>query len=506
MPTIRATGDAQATESAINIGDGWDYAIRVPDGGAADNSMAWGDAQDIELWFNGSQLFFDLNPVAETYDFVIDMGNNSASQLVVQNVGFGNSLIYGLRGANDANLDSFDLLWANLAPNTGGGEVINLVNIDLDESDWVAAGTTTLNAININAITADADAVHTALSIGDGWDYAISIPDGGAADNSIVLGDAQDAEIFFDGGELEFNMTAGTNDDVRFVIDPTTNSFFLISDGTNVVSTSLRASAAAKDFMEIDVVVSGNPGANAINMLSLDWNETEFTADAATLSGLNVQGITADASATSYGINIGDGWDEEIHFAGATALIDSDGAITFRATGNTVAVNNGSANLFYVADSLDTIAMIPDGTVANGSLTIIDAGAAGSSTDMASFQFTPLAHDGAGDISTTVHITHVINAGSTAGLNNAIEIASATDEVNTVDSAIYVGAGWDYALTITEINDAADNNPPAGTVGIFLDDSADYSGAGGNDCWLILRDAGGNNHEIVEVVLNGACP
>jgi hypothetical protein len=41
---------------------------------------------------------------------------------------------------------------------------------------------------------------------------------------------------------------------------------------------------------------------------------------------------------------------------------------------------------------------------------------------------------------------------------------------------------------------------------MFVDDNADYSGAGGNDCVLAMIDSAGTITVVATMVLNGACP
>jgi hypothetical protein len=255
----------------------------------------------------------------------------------------------------------------------------------------------------------------------------IDIGDGSSGSDAIRFGDAQDVEMFFDGSELEFNATAGTNDDFRFVLDATPNAVHRISDGTNVVATTLRASSAAHNFVEIDVTISGNPGANAINMLSLDWNETEFTSDAATLNGINIENIIADASATSNAIKIGTGWDSSINTPGSFVL-DSDAA-----AGNDITLKMGSGSGASFS--------IQAGT--NGFL-MVATNAAGASANIYEFDIDALgAMNSADDIVNILKID-IANPDHSNGNLNIIEIDAFTGDAQATESIFALGDGPDY--------------------------------------------------------------
>lgn len=49
-------------------------------------------------------------------------------------------------------------------------------------------------------------------------------------------------------------------------------------------------------------------------------------------------------------------------------------------------------------------------------------------------------------------------------------------------------------------------NPPPGMVTLYVSQAADYSGGGGNDCYVVARQADGTEVGVTELVLNGPCP
>jgi hypothetical protein len=114
------------------------------------------------------------------------------------------------------------------------------------------------------------------------------------------------------------------------------------------------------------------------------------------------------------------------------------------------------------------------------------------------------ANDNANDQRNVLLIDVDVPNGS-AGLVNAINIDAVTDDVNTIDSAIFVEGGWDSALTMIDINRVASSNPLTGTVYMYVTDATDHDG-GGNDCAVVFRDAAGNENGYIIIVNNAACP
>lgn len=104
-----------------------------------------------------------------------------------------------------------------------------------------------------------------------------------------------------------------------------------------------------------------------------------------------------------------------------------------------------------------------------------------------------------------VLIIDVDHPGGTGGLVNAINIDGITEDIQTLDSAIFIEGGWDSQITFTDIGRAATGNPLTNTVWMFLSDTTDYDG-GAADCAIVFRDANGGETGYIVIVSNGVCP
>jgi hypothetical protein len=211
-----------------------------------------------------------------------------------------------------------------------------LVRIELTDSDWAAAGTSTLNGLFIPGITPDADAVHTAINLGDGWDYAITIPDGGVADNSLSLGDDNDAEIYFNGTDLWIDVddTAGGTTGLNLRIDR--DEQIILDDGggfSDIIFDARNALNTGYNTLEIQVTaVQATNGSDIINMLHLDWNETDWATATEEWNAINIDDITQDAQGTYYGVHVGTGVDGAFYHEGvahASLGAPANGSIVF---------------------------------------------------------------------------------------------------------------------------------------------------------------------------------
>jgi len=80
------------------------------------------------------------------------------------------------------------------------------------------------------------------------------------------------------------------------------------------------------------------------------------------------------------------------------------------------------------------------------------------------------------------------------------------EDADAFEGAYYASAEWDGHYVMQSLDASPSDNPPAGAGMLYLDDNTDWSGGGGNDCSLVLHDAGGNTVVVATVVLNGACP
>lgn len=415
-------GDDEADEYALSVGAGWDAGI-------------WGNTTVLMM---GS----DLNVVSlldDTFGVVVSW---DLEQLA-------------------GEVNNWETIIANLAIMDGVGiDTAAGLNIAMTNANHTDAGAGVfVYGLDISDLGggADADAAEYAINIGAGWDQAIHIDDGGLTDDRIVFGDGNDASVFWGNAAtaLQFDVTTTANGSVYFDLAYDGNwtarsqdlQNRLVFDGYNLDNTGF-------DIVTIrGGALRPTDGSDIVNMLFLDWAETNWATATEVLNGLMVGDIVRDDNAGTYhAVNVDlTGWDNALYVDGTTQDIDH---------GATTAVV---------------------------------------------FSPTLAANDNANDQRNVMQIDVDIPNGS-AGLVTGIWIDEVTDDVDTIDSAILIEGGWDSAITIFERGGVATSNPLTGSIYIYLDDSADYSGGGGNDCCLIARDNGGTNTIIATIVLNGACP
>jgi hypothetical protein len=328
-------GDPQATETAINIGAGWDVGLQLDDGSATDDNITFGAGGDAQMFWQdaGAQLVIDTDATAAAG---LDLYVNATSTSNILASGGVSDIIYDPLNAVDAG---FVYLALNiLAVNaTNGNDIITVLEIDWNETDWATA-TETLNGINIDAIAQDAQGTYNAINIGDGWDYAITVPDGGAADNAIGLGDtpAADAEIYWNGGALVLDIAGTATSDFSVEMGQNNAAFFRVQ---NVGGTSLfrwipiNVANAGYDGFEIEVGgIFATDGNDIVNMLLLDWNETDWATATETWNAINIDDITQDAQGLYYGVHVGTGIDAAFYSEGvahAALAAVANGSIVF---------------------------------------------------------------------------------------------------------------------------------------------------------------------------------
>jgi hypothetical protein len=294
------TPDGQAIEQAIHISDGWDYEIGYADG---TGFIVSDDG-------NGATTTFTIHDGAANDPFIFTRAT----------IGIGvNTELVQFIGTTDV---------------MAGGNIIEGVVIALTNADHTGG---TLHGLGIDGITGDADATEAAINIGDGWDYAITIPDGGVADNSISLGDAQDVDIFWSGSGVAFDMD-GINQatDFSVLLRSNVSSNFIVQTvaiGNSMNYYPVNATNAGFDIFEIDVgAVFATDGSDIINMLLLDWNETDWATATETLNGLMIDGITQDAQGLYYGVHVGTAWDAALYSEGvahAALAATANGSMVF---------------------------------------------------------------------------------------------------------------------------------------------------------------------------------
>jgi hypothetical protein len=309
------TADADAIEYAINIGDGWDMPVAIQDDsfnigfGATSHAwnMQWTDRTSAVAWM---QVYGETHPTGGTRPSVL--------------------LNAALGPAN--RMTMFELRpRAGLAMN--GSDTMRGMFIDITDTINHTGVSNFLYGLDIDGITGDADATETAINIGDGWDYALTIPDGGAADNSISLGDTPgaDADIYWVGQTLTFDTDATASNSVNFAMNSGGTLRLTGSGGTGTVTFDmLNVANTGYSLFELDVIaINATNGSDIVNMVFLDWNETDWATATEEWNAINIDDITQDAQGLYYGVHIGTGVDAAVYSEGV-------------AHANLAAVANGS--------------------------------------------------------------------------------------------------------------------------------------------------------------------
>jgi hypothetical protein len=277
-------GDAQAAEYAIQIEDGWDRDINIEGSGIISVGA------NLDLGTAGG-FMIRLNSAADT--IVITPEQNATR----------GQLAMATRPAAGAS-GNFNTFSANLlAMDAAGGDVVRSVFIDLTNADHTGG---TLYGLDIDGIIGDAQ--------------AITIPDGGTGDNSLSFGDAPgtDAQIYFTGSLLVFDNDGAAAYGMQQLINQSGTITFQGSGGIgNMIFDPYNAGNTGFNILTIaQTAVAGTDGNDIINMLFLDWNETDWATATETWNAINIDDITQDAQGLYYGVHVGTGIDAAFYSEG----------------------------------------------------------------------------------------------------------------------------------------------------------------------------------------------
>lgn len=317
----------------------------------------------------------------------------------------------------------------------------------------------------------------------------LSLPDGTAALPSLTWTSDGNTGLYRFGADI---IGFSFNGNIRWAM--TADAF----NGTTAGGATFRrlaGTAALPTYAFVDsenagiyVVGVNNVGVSVGGALVMDWEDTNAAgagADLVTIGSL--LGIMDGAPDFVRGLTVAL---TNVNHTGGNVYGISVPALA--GTGPDIDATEAAAHL----DASWDYALFVDGTTQD-----IDHGL----TTTAMFSPTLAANDNANDQRNIITIDIDIPNGS-AGLINALNIDAVTDDVDTIDSAIFVEGGWDSALTLTNRGAVATTNALTGTVLMFLDDQKDYAGDGGNDCAVVFRDGAGGETAFLVVVNGGVCP
>ena len=393
------------------------------------------------------------------------------------------TMILNLRATNQAGSGAsiFTLNPTLLAMDNS--DTIYGLHIDITNADHTGASNE-LSAIRIDTITPDAHASEYAIKIEAGWDQ--DIYDG---DSLKFLAVASIANQM--GATGAFSVNDGTND--LLVSNGNTDLLTITPDGTAANGTytfeDIPAAGAGDDLIVFSATVLAMDNSDTISFLNLDITNADHGGSSNFLYALDIAAITGDAEASEYAIYMGDGWDNEIYFAGAVAQIVGAAVVNMQTPAAKVQLYSGDDAYYVQIGSND--GNVP-GTVATGVLSV--TGTQGAMSNNHDVQYIRLDINGSPNHAATSYLTGLY-----------IDALPAID-TDAFESAIRIGEKWDSAITIEHMAAAPVDNPPSGWVSFFVDDNVDYSGGGGNDCALVARNSQGDVVLIATLELNAACP
>jgi len=283
-----------------------------------------------------------------------------------------------------------------------------------------------------------------------------------ATESALYIGAGWDRDIEFE-------------DTAEVVFLPATFDFVL---GTTAPGTQfwLRDTDAFQEYSEIALTVPVMNGTDTEIGLTIDIENADHTGATNILRALYIDGITADAQATERAITIGHDWDRDIQLNNTTRgelgyidsfrIVDEDAGFLFD-FGNSSARGYNAFNV-----SLAPINEM-NGSDAQAGIRI---------------GFTNANHTGADNYLRGIWIDSIV------------------EDPDAYETGISIGNGFDGHITILANAAVYADNPPAGAIALFIDDNADWSGGGGNDCAIVAKDSTGATDVITVLVLNGACP
>ncbi len=349
-----SAADPDATETAINIGTGWDTGVSI-------SSVPIGSTGITISLANVAIGQTENRGISVTTGTAASAGSNVDAYLatVPDSAALGSASVNGFR-------------FADITTGPGGGNV---------------------NAIKIGSIGTPGTGNETAINIGSGWDTGINIATADAA-TGINITIADDSSVTNDirkGVSVSTGTVTGTGVGRKYayyasipdvaIVSPgagTINGFFLDNIGTgpsagtvnaiqignittpgagtetginigtgwdNSINSAgtlgLASSLTTGTTVSIGSGVSRNI-TNDLTGLSIDLN-TNYTWSAGNRFGLNIANVTSGGTGET-AINIGTGWDREINFASTTPKIDM-------ADGGTLAFRDGTNTLVSIVDS-----------------------------------------------------------------------------------------------------------------------------------------------------------
>jgi len=175
MDVANITGDAHATENAIQVGTGWDLGLKVSspveingsvtlanDGtydNDVNNTFEWNENSDELIWTFGSNT--------------VTMSSSDVTSFSFGTIGLASAgtITQSLTNVAGAGANPYDYT-ATLGI-MDGSDTFQLFDVNITNADHTG-GTNVVNVMDVGNITGDAHATETAFAIGTGWDYGLN--------------------------------------------------------------------------------------------------------------------------------------------------------------------------------------------------------------------------------------------------------------------------------------------------------------------------------------------
>ena len=287
---------------------------------------------------------------------------------------------------------------------------------------------------------------------------AVTSPDADANHAAVNISTGWEFDVFANGGDMD--MLASTGFDF-FIGSIGSEALVMEIDPTNAVGGSA-------DLVTVSSTIAAMDGSDTVRGLFIDLANAVHTGTNV-LAGLEIDSISpASAGTSETAVIVGTGWD--LHFDSPTNM------------------------KFGINDTLV--------------FDIEDPNAAGGSADIATFAAVLGIMDGNDTVNgVSIDLDGVDHTGTGNVVNGLNILGISLADANATESAITIGASWDYFMTVpVQGSTAGFEDPGADRVAFFVDENTNRVGGGALDCVLVARLSDATEINIAVLVTDGVCP
>ncbi|MBI4437401.1 hypothetical protein HY631_00410 [Candidatus Uhrbacteria bacterium] len=414
--TVRSTG-LLITGGTVTNGAGTEDEIGVDLSGTKIDLDADNDTSFIAS--TDDRIDWELGGTAQTLIMSAPAAASSGTSTSILQVNYATPA-----DGSGTNIHQALALNVDIGNATAGTNTVNVIEIMPLDGD---ADVANVHAIDIGSITGTSANNETAIQIGPGWDMDIvflnstqanfriansssvafqdasgneilSLEDVGNAVNHVITIDGDTGLAFDSSSDSDTDITTATDEDLRIEPNGAGDTIIAVDADTNFV---VAADAApAIDMISITATGAAAVTTTDVNAISLDYSVTGVssagvlldstftgggtdllsysallindinptnTAGTDTVVGIDISPITdPGATITSYGMQIGSGYDANLIFTDTTAIVDVSG-------GGTITFRDGTNTLMAIADNgTDGILTINNLSTAASAVNIYD--------------------------------------------------------------------------------------------------------------------------------------